>query len=214
MAGYKAHLATGILVAGVFSVAAITSSVVGVWYGPYIFLTILIGSFLPDIDSDTGMPVKMLFFALGVAAALIVLFMLKDDVSENYLKTVLLVMGSYGFVYLILRRIFNKFTKHRGVFHSLMAILMFMLSLNLLLIKLGVNLVNAGILSAALGVGYVGHLVLDELNSIVNLSGMPFIPNKSLGSALKIGSKSKRINTWASAIICILLCLNYLLIFN
>ena len=44
--------------------------------------------------------------------------------------------------------------------------------------------------SLAVGIGYSSHLILDELNSIVNLNGIPFIPNKSSGSALKLYSNN------------------------
>ena len=42
----------------------------------------------------------------------------------------------------------------------------------------------------AVTAGYLCHLVLDELNSAVNLSGVPFIPKKSLGTALQLWSSS------------------------
>ena len=44
------------------------------------------------------------------------------------------------------------------------------------------------ILSISIGIGYLSHLILDEMNSLVNLEGVPFIPKKSLGSALKLFS--------------------------
>ena len=45
-------------------------------------------------------------------------------------------------------------------------------------------------LSLGVGLGYLCHLILDELNSVVNLGGIPFIPNKSIGTALKLYSKN------------------------
>ena len=34
------------------------------------------------------------------------------------------------------------------------------------------------------------HLILDEMNSAVNLSGRPFVPKKSLGTALQLWANS------------------------
>jgi hypothetical protein len=44
--------------------------------------------------------------------------------------------------------------------------------------------------SLAVGIGYLSHLILDELNSVVNLKGIPFVPNKASGSALKFYSNN------------------------
>ena len=46
-------------------------------------------------------------------------------------------------------------------------------------------------ISLAVGIGYLSHLILDELNSVVNLKGIPFVPNKSSGSALKMYSNNR-----------------------
>ena len=207
MAGYKAHMATGILLGGIATVGAVIAMAVDIILSPFIFIAVVIGSFLPDIDSDTGIPVRILFSVLGFLTLLIVLYILRDNFGDNYLKSVLLLLVAYGFVDIILRKIFNKFTKHRGVFHSLLAVAMSMLSLNIILLKAGLFYFDAATITVALGVGYLGHLLLDELNSVVNLSGIPFIPNKSLGSALKFGSKSLRVNIIAIVIVVILLTL-------
>jgi len=208
MAGYKAHLATSIVLGGVAAVGAFTSLAIGIILSPLIFLAVLIGSFLPDLDSDTGMPVKMLFASLGMVAAIWAGYMLLDRVIDEPIQSIATIVGSYGAVYIILQRIFKKFTKHRGLFHSILALLIAMLTLNYLLLIFEFSLFESGLISISLGVGYLGHLILDEVNSVVNLSGIPFIPNRSLGSALKIGSKSTKNNALALVVISILLYLN------
>jgi hypothetical protein len=50
------------------------------------------------------------------------------------------------------------------------------------------------IISLGVGFGYLCHLILDELNSAVNLGGIPFIPNKSIGTAVKLYSKNWKIS--------------------
>jgi hypothetical protein len=53
---------------------------------------------------------------------------------------------------------------------------------------------EAFILAVSMLAGYVGHLILDELYAAVNFHGTPFVPNKALGSALKLASNDTLIN--------------------
>ena len=209
MAGYKAHLATGMLIGGITTISVFIVLAIDILFSPFIFLAVIIGSFLPDLDSDTGMPVKMLFASLGMVAAIWAGYMLLDRVIDEPIQSIATIVGSYGAVYIILQRIFKKFTKHRGLFHSILALLIAMLTLNYLLLIFEFSLFESRLLSISLGVGYLGHLILDEVNSVINLSGIPFIPKKSLGSALKIVSKSSRVNMIAFMILGILIIMTY-----
>ena len=105
MAGYKAHMATGILLGGIATVGAVIAMAVDIILSPFIFIAVVIGSFLPDIDSDTGIPVRILFSVLGFLTLLIVLYILRDNFGDNYLKSVLLLLVAYGFVDIILIKI-------------------------------------------------------------------------------------------------------------
>jgi hypothetical protein len=214
MAGYKAHLATGMMIGGISVVGALISATVNPSYTPLIFIAVIIGSFLPDLDSDTGLPVKILFSILGLLGSIIVVYMLKDSFRTELIKPLAIVSGCYAFIYFILQRIFKGFTKHRGIFHSIIAVIISILGLNYLLLSLQIEIFEAIFISLSLGVGYIGHLLLDEMNAVVNLSGLPFFPNKSLGSALKLVSKSKRVNIAAIVITIILLYSNFVLILN
>ncbi len=214
MAGYKAHLATGMVIGGISVAGVIMSGIVNPTYIPIIFIAVIAGSFLPDLDSDTGLPVKILFSILGLLGSMIVFYLLKDGFMTELLKSLTLIMGCYAFIYFILQRIFKSFTKHRGVFHSIISVLISILGFNYLLLSLQMEIQEAGIISLSLGVGYLGHLILDEMNAVVNLSGLPFFPNKYLGSALKLASKSRRVNIGAIVIAIILVYLNFVLISN
>ena len=50
------------------------------------------------------------------------------------------------------------------------------------------------LLGVAMAFGYLTHLILDEIYAVVNFHGSLFVPNKALGSALKLFSDSWRIN--------------------
>jgi len=187
MASFKSHIAFGILTALVLSVVLFLFAWVSGIFALLVFILAIIGSMLPDIDSDTGVPVKILFSALAVTG-LVVPFI--------YLETLiifqrgLISIGISLSIYFIVGKIFRHFTAHRGIFHSIpAALLMGVISITIAdFFELDVkSLFSIGL---AVTTGYLCHLVLDELNSAVNISGVPFIPKKSLGTALQFWSNS------------------------
>jgi hypothetical protein len=194
MASYKAHMAFGVLTAVVWCIVALLLSIVSIWFIPFVFIATIIGAFLPDLDSDTGFPLKILLTVFSIVGGLIVAWITIH--SENSSP---LLIGGYAlisilFIYFGIGGIFKKITRHRGIFHSVPAVLLsFLLTLSLMdyfPVEFKVKIV----LSLGVGIGYLCHLILDELYSIVNLGGMPFIPKKSIGTALKFYSKNWKIS--------------------
>jgi hypothetical protein len=66
MAGYKAHIAFGVVSAFSLSIVVVLLSLVSIELVPLVFLLTVIGAVLPDVDSDTGIPVKLLFLMLSI----------------------------------------------------------------------------------------------------------------------------------------------------
>lgn len=56
----------------------------------------------------------------------------------------------------------------------------------------------------AAALGFLSHLVLDEFHSEVNFEGIPFIPKKSLGTALKFFSGSWTVNLFTYLLLAVL----------
>jgi membrane-bound metal-dependent hydrolase YbcI (DUF457 family) len=191
MANFKTHIGFGVfigigfIIAGlIYALLASTEAII------WIFLAVLIGSFLPDLDMDQGVPFQILFGLLGAGlAGLIFLGQYQD--GERGLKMLVLFPAV---VFLLVRfgagYVFEKFTNHRGIFHSVpAAVLLGLLTiwfLNFLVIQADQKL----FLGLAVSVGYLGHLVLDEIYSSVNLRGHSLLPKQSLGNALKFYSSS------------------------
>jgi len=189
MASFKAHISFGIVTAVALSVATVTWALAPDEIVPLVFVLTVIGSMLPDIDSDTGRPVKILFAILAVICTFFTFSYLKTDSQINK-ELVFISLGSGLFVYFIVRYIFKKLTHHRGIFHSIpMALIMGLLTITLLS-QYHFSTISLQIIGISMVAGYLCHLILDELNSAVNLSGIPFIPKRSLGSALKLTTKS------------------------
>ncbi|MFA5962030.1 MAG: metal-dependent hydrolase [Parcubacteria group bacterium] len=192
MANFKTHISFGVFIGIGFIVAGLITSLMAsteaiIW----IFLAVLVGSFLPDLDMDEGVPFQILFGLLGAGLAGLI-FLGQYQSGERGLK--LLVLFPMA-VFLLVRfgagYVFEKFTNHRGIFHSVPAAVLFGLLTIWFLNFLAIQSEQKLFLGLAVSVGYLGHLVLDEIYSSVNLHGHSLLPKQSLGNALKFYSSSK-----------------------
>ena len=145
-----------------------------------------VGGMLPDLDSDSGVPVREMFGLAAIVAPLtMVPRMHHMGVSQEGILATLLfgyVLIRYG-----LSRVFKRFTVHRGMFHSLPAMLVFGL-----VVYLGYHSDHRDIrllFAAGVMLGFLSHLVLDELYS-VDMRGLKVKLNKYAGTAVKFVSPS------------------------
>ena len=209
MAGFKGHLAFGMVTGLVWCAIIVYLALLQPIFLPFIFLITVFASFLPDLDSDGGTPLRMLLTTLSVVSGGYVGYFSLQNSLDNGIITALLYGGGYAlFVYYIIGGIFKKITVHRGMFHSIPAAVLSSL-ITLSILNIYIESVDLKLLfSLSVGIGYLCHLVLDELNSVVNLGGMPFVPNKSLGTALKFVSKNKLLNVILYSLITILIYCN------
>lgn len=186
MASYRGHLT--------FSAAlGVAYGGFSIWYwgldwGPALLAAGLttLGGLLPDLDSDSGVPVRELFgTAAAVAPILMFQTLLKRGLSED--QTLAVLAGVYVFIRYGLSRMFKHWTVHRGMFHSLPA-----LAIAGLVFYLGYHGDEARLrlfLAGGVMLGFLSHLVLDELCS-VDFMGVHIKLNKYAGSALKMTSRS------------------------
>src|ERR1019366_3793420 len=149
-----------------------------------------VGGMLPDLDSDSGIPVRELF---GLAAVLVPLLLVNRLQHQGFTPEQLLVilaitylMVRYGFV-----EFFKRISVHRGMFHSVPAMLIAGLAVFLMHRPEssigGDELRKRLYLAAGTMIGFLSHLVLDELFT-VNLMGVVPKLNQFAGSALKLRS--------------------------
>ena len=194
MAGYKAHMAFGMATGLGWAIVAFMLSLVSVWFIPFIFIVTVVGAFLPDLDSDTGVPLKILLTVFSIIGAIVIGWIVINQEGRSLLELCGVPIFTGLFIYYGIGGIFKKLTHLRGIFHSIPAvILVTLISLTILnQFELDTNIKIA--LSLGVGLGYLCHLILDELNSVVNLGGIPFIPNKSIGTALKLYSRNWKIS--------------------
>ncbi len=203
MAGFKTHITT--------------STVLGVGYagaghfvlGAPIEACVLAGGLcsvagmLPDLDSDTGVPIRE---AMCFAAAVVPLLML-DRFQHMGMSHEMIVCVSV-LLYIIVRFgvawALKKYTVHRGMWHSIPALAIAGLAAFLICSCEDMNM--RLFKSFAVMLGFASHLLLDEFYSI-DVKGGKVRLKKSAGTAIKFFSKSMWANVSTYAKLVLLLAL-------
>lgn len=182
MSNFSTHLAVGSVASGLAATVAMASNVVPQDQLLTLTLAGIVGSILPDVDLEKATPSRMLFGGLGVVFAFVTLFNFERQYSIAELW--LTWMGVYIGIRYGVYAIFHRRTKHRGIFHSLLAGAVFA-GLTAIIFEQAFNEDPLSAWYAGLFVffGYVVHLTLDEMSS-VDFEGKRI--KKSLGSALKL----------------------------
>jgi membrane-bound metal-dependent hydrolase YbcI (DUF457 family) len=181
MAGFKTHITT--------------STILGIGYGAAAYLkfglqpsTCILASglcsvsgMLPDIDSDSGRPLRE---SLSFAAAVVPMMMVdRFRALGMNLETIILAGGG---IYLAIRfglgAILKHLTVHRGMFHSLPAAA---IAGQAAFLAFGCEQLNLRyFVAGAVVLGFMSHLILDEIWSVEMKRGVPHLKS-SFGTAMK-----------------------------
>ena len=144
-----------------------------------------VAGMLPDLDLDHGRPAQELFGLLaGVAPLLMVgrvlqLLHLPADREMVMLGMVVL----YALIRYVLARIVSRLSVHRGMFHSIPAL---MIAAEIAYLSSPSDSARVKFLVAAgVALGFFSHLLLDEIYS-VEFNGMKVGLKKSSGTAMKM----------------------------
>src|SRR5712692_10465216 len=186
MASYQGHLAFSSLLGAAYGGVAAWQ-----WemdWGPVFLgagLTAL-GGLLPDLDSDSSVPVRELF---GLSAAATPFLLVKRVMSYGFSteQTLVILCGVYLAIRYGARALFGKLTVHRGMFHSIPAMLIAGLMV-FLVYHSPVTQVRL-YLAGGIMLGFLSHLVLDELCA-VDLMGARLRLKTHAGGPLKFFSSS------------------------
>jgi hypothetical protein len=191
MAKFVGHLYGG---AAVSSVAAIAVYSLG-WAGPeqtqLLFFLGVAGGLLPDVDADNSAPIRGVFTLIGVLLAFTASLALVGRFPVIELAMIwagVFVLVRYGVF-----EVFARLTVHRGVWHSwLAAVLVAVAGANAGYHILGFTAFDSWLAGAFIALGYLTHLLLDEVASVDLLGNRV---RRSFGTALKPFSVS---HPWAS----------------
>ena len=193
MADFKTHISAGIVLSIIYSIAIASLNMIsGGITLVFTAISMIVGSLLPDLDSDSGLPFKITFSFFGIIAGYFSLIWISVNYPDiGWRLLILTPFAVFIFIYFLVGWIFKKFTHHRGIFHStpMMAISI------LATLFIANNFSNFEksekmLIAAATGIGFLGHLILDELYSTINLVGGKFRSKKGLGNTFKLWSSS------------------------
>lgn len=201
MADFKTHLAVGSTVSGVVAIGCLVAGIATPKEVAVLFCAGTIGGVLPDIDSDYAVPVRLLFDFLAIVLAFLTVFSKSDSYSIIELVCLWIVVDVT--IRYVPYKIFTKFTVHRGIFHSLLAAIFFwFLTTAAAFHMFGLEAMGAWLVGGFVALGYVVHLLLDELYS-VDLAGANI--KRSFGTAIKFASFANWKTSFALGTVTVLL---------
>jgi len=126
----------------------------------------VLGSVLPDIDLEESRPAKAMFSGLAIFFSFAVLFGLETK-KYSIAEMLILWLGTLFFVRYGAKEAFFRFSYHRGVWHSLLALVFCSLVTAWVFYNLlGRHESVAWLAAVFMGVGFLTHLILDELYSV------------------------------------------------
>jgi membrane-bound metal-dependent hydrolase YbcI (DUF457 family) len=146
-----------------------------------------VGGMLPDLDSASGRPVREMFGLAAVMVPLMLAHRLKHAGVVSEEGTLASMLFGYLIIRYVVSDIFKQFTVHRGMYHSIPAMLI--AGLCVYLAYHSPDLHIRLLLACGVMIGFLSHLVLDEIYS-VDWKGMKPKLKSSAGSAVKFASPS------------------------
>lgn len=169
----------------------------------YIGTMSIIGSLFPDIDSDTSKTIRYFFRGLTIAILLLVSRNLYLN-SVDYKKSAFILISIPFIVLYLIKPLFSKMTSHRGIYHSIP------MGLTISLLILYIPFISYKfIIASSFMLGFLTHLILDEIYSTINFSGIIIKPKKSFGTALKWFAPSISSNIILNLLLALLIFDNY-----
>lgn len=186
MAGFRMHMTVSSLTGIAYGVAATKAA----GFDPSAAILAggltAVGGMLPDLDSDSGRPVRELS---GLAAVVVPLLLVPRLMAAGLSHEG--VLSALCVAYVVIRygmaSVIRKISVHRGMFHSIPAML-----IAGLIVYLEYSSPNRGIrvlLAIGIMLGFLSHLILDEIYA-VDFNGVRLKFNQFSGSAVKFFSPS------------------------
>jgi LexA-binding, inner membrane-associated putative hydrolase len=200
MANFPTHIAVGTVLSGALATVTMAADMVAPENIVAVTLAGVLGSVLPDIDLEDSRPARAMFAGLGVFFSFAVLFSLERKYSIA--EMLILWLGTLLFVRYVAKEVFFRISYHRGVWHSILA-LVFCASVTAWVYSklLGKDEGVAWLAAGFLAIGFLSHLVLDEICSV---DVMDTRIKASFGTALKLFDQRRLGHSIAMAIATVL----------
>ena len=149
-----------------------------------------VSGLLPDVDSDSGVPRRE---SLGFAAAIVPMLLIDRfrQFELGHDQMILVGAAVYFGVRVLAADLIGRWSVHRGMWHSIPAVLIF--AGLAFLISGSDNVFDRYLKAAAVGLGALSHLILDEVYSVDTRGVVPRF-KKSFGTAVKLWGKDPMAN--------------------
>jgi membrane-bound metal-dependent hydrolase YbcI (DUF457 family) len=181
LANFRTHLTGGTLVAAVAAFGSYGEGLSNAAQTQALFAVGTVASLLPDIDADDSTPLRAVFDIAGLIMGFLVAFAFAGRFKA--VELMLIWAATWMLVRWPVRIGFARFTVHRGIWHSLLMALVLALGASIAADRwLALPAALAWLVAGFVLLGYVTHLLLDELAS-VDLLGRQV--KRSFGTALK-----------------------------
>ena len=180
MANFSTHLKASIISSATLSSVVLSIKLVPLTQVFGLFILGCLAGLIPDLDSDKSRSLHSLFtiFALVISTFIVTSYNF-ESLAEIWLTLLLL----YGLIMLVVKPIFERFTVHRGSFHSIAAVMLVTTTTVNLSLWLQFSMIFSTLAAIYVLVGTMTHLILDECCS-VDIDNREL--KASFGSALKL----------------------------
>lgn len=186
MAGFKTHLSAATAVGGAGSISLLVAGQADPRSVLLYLAATIIGGVLPDIDSDTSTPLHIAFSFFSILFSFLVMF--SQGTTLSVVELLIVWLMAFLFFKWVVFQLFIRITVHRGIIHSIPAGLFFGFLTAIFVFHLfHLSETVAWITGMFVFIGYMVHLLLDELYSLNLLS--PEGVKHSWGSAFKLFSR-------------------------
>lgn len=181
MANFKTHLQVATVSSGLASTLFLNAGYLSPADAMLCWLMGTLGGILPDIDSDNSHSLSILFSVFSIIACGVTAIAWAQHLPLMWVWVA--CAGMFVLMQFGVRNIFEAFTVHRGIFHSLLAGLFFVLVVASGMQMLGASSTTSWFLGLFTGFGYCVHLLLDEIFAV---DFMNVQIKRSFGSAFKL----------------------------
>lgn len=185
MAGYREHITVSGLLGFTYGSGAALTLGFTPTQGTLAGLLTWVAGMLPDLDAQRGKPIRELF-AVVAAIGPLLLMRSMDMLGGDNERAMLLALILYGAIRYGGATVVGKLSVHRGMFHSIPALLI-AAELTFLCYRHSDHTVRL-LMAGGVALGFLSHLILDELYS-VQWDGTKLKLKKSSGTALKFVGK-------------------------
>jgi hypothetical protein len=191
MANFKTHFTVAITISSTLTIGLLILNLATPKTALFYASLGTLGGILPDLDAPHSIPAQLFFTLSGILFASLLTMSQLPKLSQ--VELLLLGGMTYFSVYYGMSKLVAKLTSHRGNFHSILAAFWFCLATTAGAYQLfATRELVAWLAGAFVTIGYLIHLLLDEIYS-VDLANRKL--KNSFGSALKLASLRYKMST-------------------